>query len=189
MGIVEDKVIKNYYVLEYIYNVYKEIKICGVIEKDEVFGMIKIVELIGVIVVVVFIINLIFIVIFKVFLVLKIRNGIIFFLYLRVKNFIIEVVKVVFEVVVLVGVFEGIIGWIDELFLELIIIVMKEVDLIFVIGGFGMVKLVYLFGKLVIGVGVGNILVIIDDSVDIKIVVNLIFVFKIFDNGMICVFE
>lgn len=189
MGIVEDKVIKNYFVLEYIYNVYKDIKICGVIEKDEVFGFIRIVELVGVLLVVILIINFILIVIFKFLIVLKIRNGIIFFFYLRVKNCIIEVVRVVYDVVVKVGVLKGFIGWVDVFLIELINVVMVEVDFILVIGGFGMVKFVYFLGKLVVGVGFGNVFVIIDESVDIKMVVSLILVLKLFDNGMICVFE
>lgn len=191
MGIVEDKVIKNYFVFEYIYNVYKDEKICGVLLEDDIFGIIIIVEFIGIICGIVLIINLILIVIFKLFISLKMCNVIIFFLYLCVKEVINKVVDIVLQVVIVVGVLKDLIGWIDQLFVELFNVLMYylDINLILVIGGSGMVKVVYSFGKFVIGVGVGNILVVIDEIVDIKCVVVFVLMFKIFDNGVICVFE
>ncbi|EGT4698120.1 TPA: bifunctional acetaldehyde-CoA/alcohol dehydrogenase [Clostridioides difficile] len=189
MGIAEDKVIKNHYASEYIYNAYKETKTCGVIEKDEAFGMTKIAEPIGVIAAVVPTTNPTSTAIFKALLALKTRNGIIFSPHPRAKNSTIEAAKVVLEAAVLAGAPEGIIGWIDEPSLELTTTVMKEVDLTLATGGPGMVKSAYSSGKPAIGVGAGNTPAIIDESADIKTAVNSILVSKTFDNGMICASE
>lgn len=189
MGIVEDKVIKNHFASEYIYNAYKDTQTCGVIEKDEAFGITKIAEPLGVIAAIVPTTNPTSTAIFKALLALKTRNGIIFSPHPRAKKSTIEAAKVILEAAVEAGAPKGIIGWIDEPTIELSGIVMKEADIILATGGPGMVKAAYSSGKPAIGVGPGNTPAIIDDSADIKTAVSSIIISKTFDNGMICASE
>ena len=189
MGIVEDKVIKNHYAAEYIYNAYKDTKTCGVIEEDKAFGIKKIAEPIGLIAAVIPTTNPTSTAIFKTLLALKTRNAIIISPHPRAKESTIEAAKIVLDAAVKAGAPEGIIGWIDEPSLELTNEVMKEADIILATGGPGMVKAAYSSGKPALGVGAGNTPVIIDDSADIKMAVNSIIHSKTFDNGMICASE
>ena len=189
MGIVEDKVIKNHYAAEYIYNAYKDTKTCGVIEEDKAFGIKKIAEPIGVIAAVIPTTNPTSTAIFKTLLALKTRNGIIISPHPRAKNSTIAAAKVVLEAAVAAGAPEGIIGWIDMPSLEMTGIVMKEADIILATGGPGMVKSAYSSGKPAIGVGAGNTPAIIDTSADIRLSVNSVIHSKTFDNGMICASE
>ena len=189
MGIVEDKVIKNHYASEYIYNAYKDTQTCGVIEKDEAFGITKIAEPLGVIAAVVPTTNPTSTAIFKALLSLKTRNGIIFSPHPRAKRSTIEAARIILDAAIEAGAPKGIIGWIDEPSIELSGIVMKEADIILATGGPGMVKAAYSSGKPAIGVGPGNTPAIIDDSADIKMAVSSIIVSKTFDNGMICASE
>ena len=189
MGIVEDKVIKNHYASEYIYNAYKDTKTCGVLETDAAFGITKIAEPVGVIAAVVPTTNPTSTAIFKSLLALKTRNGIIFSPHPRAKASTIAAAKIVLDAAVAAGAPAGIIGWIDTPSIELSNSVMKEADLILATGGPGMVKAAYSSGKPAVGVGPGNTPVIIDDSADIKTAVNSILVSKTFDNGMICASE
>ena len=186
MGIVEDKVIKNHFSAEYIYNQYKDMKTCGIIEKDETFGIIKIAEPIGVIAAIVPTTNPTSTAIFKTLLALKTRNGIIISPHPRAKTSTIEAAKIVLEAAVKAGAPEGIIGWIDEPSVELSKKVMEESDLILATG---MVKAAYSSGKPAIGVGAGNTPVIIDETAHIKMAVNSILLSKTFDNGVICASE
>ncbi|MBQ8518348.1 MAG: bifunctional acetaldehyde-CoA/alcohol dehydrogenase [Agathobacter sp.] len=189
MGIVEDKVIKNHYAAEYIFNAYKDTKTCGVIEEDKAFGIKKIAEPIGLVAAVIPTTNPTSTTIFKTLLALKTRNAIIISPHPRAKGSTIQAAKVVLEAAVKAGAPEGIIGWIDEPSLELTNEVMKEADIILATGGPGMVKAAYSSGKPALGVGAGNTPVIIDDSADIKMAVNSIIHSKTFDNGMICASE
>jgi len=189
MGIVEDKIIKNHFASEYIYNKFKDLKTCGVLEEDVAFGLTKIAEPIGVIAAVVPTTNPTSTAIFKALISLKTRNGIIFSPHPRAKNSTIEAARVVLEAAVKAGAPEGIIGWVDEPTVELSGIVMKEADIILATGGPGMVKAAYSSGKPALGVGPGNTPVLIDDSADIKMAVNSILLSKTFDNGMICASE
>ena len=189
MGIVEDKVIKNHYAAEYIYNAYKDTKTCGVIEEDKAFGIKKIAEPIGLIAAVIPTTNPTSTAIFKTLLALKTRNAIIISPHPRAKNSTIEAAKIVLEAAVKAGAPEGIIGWIDEPSLELTNEVMKEADIILATGGPGMVRAAYSSGKPALGVGAGNTPVIIDDSADIKMAVSSIIHSKTFENGMICASE
>ncbi|EET85228.1 iron-containing alcohol dehydrogenase [Clostridium carboxidivorans P7] len=189
MGIVEDKVIKNHFASEYIYNKFKDLKTCGVIEKDEAFGFTKIAEPIGVIAAVVPTTNPTSTAIFKALIALKTRNGIVFSPHPRAKKCTIAAAKIVLDAAVKAGAPEGIIGWVDEPTVELSGIVMKEADIILATGGPGMVKAAYSSGKPALGVGPGNTPAIIDDSADIKMAVNSILLSKTFDNGMICASE
>ena len=189
MGIVEDKVIKNHYAAEYIYNAYKDTKTCGVIEEDKTYGIKKIAEPIGVIAAVIPTTNPTSTAIFKTLISLKTRNGIIISPHPRAKNSTIAAAKVVLEAAVQAGAPEGIIGWIDSPSLEMTNTVMKEADIILATGGPGMVKSAYSSGKPAIGVGAGNTPAIIDSSADILLSVNSIIHSKTFDNGMICASE
>ncbi|MBR6384182.1 MAG: bifunctional acetaldehyde-CoA/alcohol dehydrogenase [Lachnospiraceae bacterium] len=189
MGIVEDKVIKNHYAAEYIYNKYKDTKTCGVIEKDEAFGIEKIAEPIGVIAAVIPTTNPTSTAIFKALLALKTRNAIIFSPHPRAKGSTIEAAKVVLEAAVKAGAPEGIIRWIDVPSLDMTNVVMKESDIILATGGPGMVKAAYSSGKPALGVGAGNTPAIIDESADIILAVNSVIHSKTFDNGMICASE
>ena len=189
MGIVEDKVIKNHYAAEYIYNAYKDTKTCGVIEEDSAFGIKKIAEPIGVVAAVIPTTNPTSTAIFKTLLALKTRNGIIISPHPRAKNSTIAAAKIVLEAAVKAGAPEGIIGWIDAPSLEMTATVMKEADIILATGGPGMVKSAYSSGKPAIGVGAGNTPAIIDSSADIILAVNSIIHSKTFDNGMICASE
>ena len=189
MGIVEDKVIKNNYAAEYIYNAYKDTKTCGVIEEDKAYGIKKIAEPIGVIAAVIPTTNPTSTAIFKCLLALKTRNGIIISPHPRAKASTIAAAKIVLEAAVKAGAPEGIIGWIDLPSLEMTATVMKEADIILATGGPGMVKSAYSSGKPAIGVGAGNTPAIIDSTADILLAVNSIIHSKTFDNGMICASE
>ena len=189
MGIVEDKVIKNHYAAEYIYNAYKDTKTCGVIEEDKTYGIKKIAEPIGVIAAVIPTTNPTSTAIFKTLIALKTRNGIIISPHPRAKNSTIAAARVVLEAAVKAGAPEGIIGWIDAPSLDMTNTVMKEADIILATGGPGMVKSAYSSGKPAIGVGAGNTPAIIDDSADIRLAVNSVIHSKTFDNGMICASE
>ena len=189
MGIVEDKVIKNHYAAEYIYNAYKDTKTCGVIETDEAYGIRKIAEPIGVIAAVIPTTNPTSTAIFKALICLKTRNGIVISPHPRAKNSTIAAAKVVLEAAVEAGAPEGIIGWIDVPSLELTNQVMREADLILATGGPGMVKAAYSSGKPALGVGPGNTPAVIDDSADLLLAVSSVIHSKTFDNGMICASE
>ena len=189
MGIVEDKVIKNHYASEYIYNAFKDTKTCGVIEEDKAFGIKKIAEPIGVVAAVIPTTNPTSTAIFKTMISLKTRNGIIRSPHPRAKNATIAAAKVVLDAAVKAGAPEGIIGWIDVPSLELTNTVMKEADIILATGGPGMVKAAYSSGKPALGVGAGNTPVIMDESCDIKVAVSSLIHSKTFDNGMICASE
>ncbi len=189
MGVVEDKVIKNHYAAEYIYNAYKNTKTCGVIEEDPVYGIKKIAEPIGVIAAVIPTTNPTSTAIFKTLIALKTRNAIIISPHPRAKKSTIEAAKVVLDAAVQAGAPEGIIGWIDVPSLELTNLVMREADLILATGGPGMVTAAYSSGKPALGVGAGNTPVIIDDTADIRMAVSSIIHSKTFDNGMICASE
>ncbi len=189
MGIVEDKVIKNHYAAEYIYNAYKDTKTCGVIEEDKAYGIKKIAEPIGVVAAVIPTTNPTSTAIFKCLLALKTRNGIIISPHPRAKNSTITAAKLVLEAAVKAGAPEGLFGWIDVPSLEMTNTVMKEADIILATGGPGMVKAAYSSGKPALGVGAGNTPAIIDDTADILLAVNSIIHSKTFDNGMICASE
>ena len=189
MGVVEDKVIKNHYAAEYIYNAYKHTKTCGVIEEDKAYGIMKIAEPVGVIAAVIPTTNPTSTAIFKTLQCLKTRNGIIISPHPRAKNSTIAAARIVLEAAVAAGAPEGIIDWIDVPSLELTTTVMRESDLILATGGPGMVKSAYSSGKPALGVGPGNTPAIIDDSADILLAVNSIIHSKTFDNGMICASE
>jgi len=189
MGVVEDKVIKNHYASEYIYNAYKNTKTCGVIEVDEAYGMMKIAEPIGVIAAVIPTTNPTSTAIFKCLIALKTRNAIIISPHPRAKNSTIAAAKLVLDAAVKAGAPEGIISWIDVPGLELTNTVMKESDIILATGGPGMVKAAYSSGKPALGVGAGNTPAVIDESADILLAVNSIIHSKTFDNGMICASE
>ncbi|WP_124067224.1 bifunctional acetaldehyde-CoA/alcohol dehydrogenase [Clostridium sp. E02] len=189
MGIVEDKVIKNNYAAEYIYNAFKDTKTCGVIEEDKAYGIKKIAEPIGLIAAVIPTTNPTSTAIFKTLISLKTRNAIIISPHPRAKSSTIAAAKVVLDAAVKAGAPEGIIGWIDVPSLELTNEVMRGADIILATGGPGMVKAAYSSGKPALGVGAGNTPVIIDDTADVKMAVNSIIHSKTFDNGMICASE
>ena len=189
MGVVEDKVIKNNYASEYIYNAYKNTKTCGVIEEDTAYGMKKIAEPIGVIAAVIPTTNPTSTAIFKCLIALKTRNAIIISPHPRAKNSTIAAAKLVLEAAVAAGAPEGIIDWIDVPSLDMTNFVMKEADIILATGGPGMVKAAYSSGKPALGVGAGNTPAVIDDTADILLAVNSIIHSKTFDNGMICASE
>lgn len=189
MGVVEDKVIKNHYASEYIYNAYRDTRTCGVIEEDKAYGIRKIAEPIGLIAAVIPTTNPTSTAIFKTLLALKTRNGIIVSPHPRAKRSTIETARIVLEAAVKAGAPEGIIGWIDVPSLEMTNLLMKEADIILATGGPGMVKAAYSSGKPALGVGAGNTPAIIDDSADILLAVNSIIHSKTFDNGMICASE
>ena len=189
MGVVEDKIIKNHYAAEYIYNAYKHTKTCGVIEEDKAYGVKKVAEPIGLIAAVIPTTNPTSTAIFKTLIALKTRNAIIISPHPRAKGCTIEAAKVVLEAAVKAGAPENIIGWIDVPSLDLTNQVMRESDLILATGGPGMVTAAYSSGKPALGVGPGNTPVIIDDTADIKMAVSSILHSKTFDNGMICASE
>ncbi|WP_195925978.1 bifunctional acetaldehyde-CoA/alcohol dehydrogenase [Sarcina ventriculi] len=189
MGIVEDKVIKNHFASEYIYNKYKNEKTCGVIDSDIAFGITKVAEPIGVVAAVVPTTNPTSTAIFKALIALKTRNGIIFSPHPRAKNATIEAARIVLEAAVKAGAPKNIIGWIDEPSLEMTQRVMSECDITLATGGPGMVKAAYSSGKPAIGVGAGNTPAIIDDTAHIKMAVSSILMSKTFDNGVICASE
>ena len=189
MGVVEDKVIKNHYASEYIYNKYKNEKTCGVVEEEPAYGIKKVLEPIGVIAAVIPTTNPTSTAIFKTLICLKTRNGIIISPHPRAKNSTIAAAKIVLEAAVKAGAPEGIIAWIDVPSLELTNLLMQTADTILATGGPGMVKSAYSSGKPALGVGAGNTPAIIDESANIVLAVNSIIHSKTFDNGMICASE
>ena len=189
MGIVEDKVIKNNFAAEYIYNQYKDMKTCGVLEEDKTSGITKVAEPIGVISAIVPTTNPTSTAIFKCLIALKTRNAIIISPHPRAKNATIEAARIVLEAAVKAGAPEGIIGWIDEPSVELSQNVMRESDIILATGGPAMVKAAYSSGRPALGVGAGNTPAIIDETAHIKMAVNSILISKTFDNGVICASE
>lgn len=189
MGCIEDKVIKNHFASEYIYNTYKDAKTCGVVEEDAAFGIKKIVEPLGVVAAIIPTTNPTSTAIFKILISLKTRNGIIISPHPRAKDSTIEAAKIILDAAVEAGAPEDIIAWIDVPSLELTQMVMSESDIILATGGPSMVKSAYSSGKPALGVGAGNTPAIIDDSADILLSVNSIIHSKTFDNGMICASE
>ena len=189
MGIVEDKVIKNNYAAEHIYNAYRRTKTCGVIEEDKAYGMKKIAEPIGVIAAVIPTTNPTSTAIFKTLLALKTRNAIIISPHPRAKASTAAAAKIVLDAAVEAGAPDGIIDWIDVPSLDMTSLLMKEADIILATGGPGMVKAAYSSGKPALGVGAGNTPAIIDDTADIVLAVSSIIHSKTFDNGMICASE
>ncbi len=189
MGVIEDKVIKNHYAAEYIYNAYKDTKTCGVIYSDNSYGIQKIAEPLGILAAVIPTTNPTSTAIFKTLISLKTRNGLIISPHPRAKNSTIAAAKVVLEAAVAAGAPENIIGWIDKPSLDMTNLLMKESDTILATGGPGMVKSAYSSGKPAIGVGAGNTPAIIHSSADIILAVNSIIHSKTFDNGMICASE
>ena len=189
MGIVEDKVIKNNYAAEYIYNAYKNTKTCGVVETDEAAGIQKIAEPIGVVGAVIPTTNPTSTAIFKCLLSLKTRNGIVISPHPRAKNSTIAAAKIVLDAAVKAGAPEGIIGWVEAPSLPKTNFLMKEADIILATGGPGMVKAAYSSGTPALGVGAGNTPAIIDETADLTLAVSSIIHSKTFDNGMICASE
>ena len=189
MGIVEDKVVKNNFAAEYIYNQYKDMKTCGVLEEDKTSGITKVAEPIGVIAAIVPTTNPTSTAIFKCLIALKTRNAIIISPHPRAKNATIEATRIVLEAAVKAGAPEGIIGWIDQPSVELSQNVMRESDIILATGGPAMVKAAYSSGRPALGVGAGNTPAIIDETAHIKMAVNSILLSKTFDNGVICASE
>ena len=189
MGVVEDKVIKNNYAAEYIYNAYRDTKTCGVIEEDTAYGIRRIAEPIGVVAAVIPTTNPTSTAIFKCLICLKTRNAIIISPHPRAKGSTIAAARIVLEAAVKAGAPEGIIDWIDIPSLEMTNLLMKEADIILATGGPGMVKAAYSSGKPALGVGAGNTPAIIDETADVVLAVNSIIHSKTFDNGMICASE
>ena len=189
MGVAEDKVIKNHFASEYIYNAYRNVKTCGVLEEDKAYGIKKIAEPIGVIAAVIPTTNPTSTAIFKTLIALKTRNGIIISPHPRAKKSTIEAAKTVLEAAVKAGAPEDIIAWIDVPSLELTNMLMQSADIILATGGPGMVKSAYSSGKPALGVGAGNTPAVIDESANVILAVNSIIHSKTFDNGMICASE
>ncbi|NLL56004.1 MAG: bifunctional acetaldehyde-CoA/alcohol dehydrogenase [Clostridiales bacterium] len=189
MGIAEDKVIKNHFASEYIYNAYKNTKTCGIVERDDAYGIVKIAEPVGVIAAVIPTTNPTSTAIFKSLLALKTRNGLIISPHPRAKKCTIAATKIVLEAAVKAGAPQNILAWIDEPTVALSAQVMKASDLILATGGPGMVQAAYSSGKPAVGVGAGNVPAIVDSSADIKLAVSSILLSKTFDNGMICASE
>lgn len=189
MGVVEDKVIKNNYAAEYIYNAYKNTKTCGVIEEDKAYGIKKIAEPIGLIAAVIPTTNPTSTAIFKCLVALKTRNAIIISPHPRAKKSTAEAARIVLDAAVKAGAPADIINWIDVPSLDMTNMLMREADIILATGGPGMVRAAYSSGKPALGVGAGNTPAIIDDSADIVLAVSSIIHSKTFDNGMICASE
>ena len=189
MGLLEDKIIKNHFASEYIYNKYKNSKTCGIIKKDEDYGMTYIAEPMGLICGVIPTTNPTSTAIFKTLMALKTRNGIILSPHPRAKKCTIDAANIVLDAAVKAGAPEGIIDWIDDPSLELTNYLMQNSDIILATGGPGLVHSAYSSGKPALGVGSGNTPAIIDDSADIVLAVNSIIHSKTFDNGLICASE
>ncbi len=189
MGVVEDKVIKNNYAAEYIYNAYKDTRTCGVIERDPAFGITRIAEPLGVVAAVIPTTNPTSTAIFKCLIALKTRNAIIISPHPRAKNCTAEAARIIREAAEAAGAPKGVIDWIDAPSLDMTNLLMKEADIILATGGPGMVKAAYSSGKPAIGVGAGNTPAVIDESADVILAVNSIIHSKTFDNGMICASE
>ena len=189
MGVVEDKIIKNHYASEFIYNAFKDVKTCGVIERDEAAGIEKIAEPVGVIGAVIPTTNPTSTAIFKTLIALKTRNGVVISPHPRAKNSTIAAAKIVLDAAVEAGAPKDIIGWIAAPSLPKTNLLMKESDLILATGGPGMVKAAYSSGTPALGVGAGNTPAIIDETADLTLAVSSIIHSKTFDNGMICASE
>ena len=189
MGLVEDKVIKNHYAAEYVYNAYRDTRTCGLLEEDTAYGIKRFAEPIGLIAAVIPTTNPTSTAIFKILLALKTRNGIVISAHPRAKLSTIEASRIVLEAAVAAGAPKDIVGWIDVPSLELTNLVMKESDIILATGGPGMVEAAYSSGTPAIGVGPGNVPAVIDESADIVLAVNSIIHSKTFDYGMICASE
>lgn len=191
MGIVEDKVIKNHFASEFIYNKYKDTLTCGVLEENKEFGTMVIAEPIGIICGIVPTTNPTSTAIFKSLISLKTRNAIIFSPHPRAKNSTNDAAKIVLDAAIAAGAPKDIISWIDEPSVELSNALMKhdEINLILATGGPGMVKAAYSSGKPAIGVGAGNVPVVIDETADIKRAVASVLMSKTFDNGVVCASE
>lgn len=189
MGVIEDKVIKNNYAAEYVYNKYRNVRTCGVLEEDKNFGIKKIAEPVGVIAAVIPTTNPTSTAIFKTLIALKTRNGMIISPHPRAKKSTIAATKIVLEAAIKAGAPKDIIAWIDVPSLELTNMLMQSADIILATGGPGMVKSAYSSGKPALGVGPGNTPAVIDESADILLAVNSIIHSKTFDNGMICASE
>lgn len=191
MGVMEDKVIKNHFASEYIYNKYKDDKTCGIVDEDKTFGIITIAEPVGIICGIVPTTNPTSTAIFKALIALKTRNGIIFSPHPRAKNSTCEAARIVLEAAISAGAPKDIIGWIDQPSVPLSNQLMKhpDINLILATGGPGMVKAAYSSGKPAIGVGAGNTPVVIDETADIKRAVSQILMSKTFDNGVVCASE
>jgi len=191
MGILEDKVIKNHFASEYIYNKFKDTQTCGIIDNEPEYGIKKIAEPIGIVAGVVPTTNPTSTAIFKALLALKTRNGIIFSPHPRAKRCTTMAAKIVLDAAVEAGAPEGIIGWIDEPTVEMSrhLMMHPDIDLILATGGPGMVNAAYSSGKPAIGVGAGNTPAIIDETASVRMAVNSILISKTFDNGMICASE
>ena len=191
MGVLEDKVIKNHFASEYIYNKYKDEKTCGILSEDPTFGTITIAEPVGLICGIVPTTNPTSTAIFKALISLKTRNGIIFSPHPRAKNSTTTAAKIVLEAAVAAGAPKDIIGWIDEPSVALSnqLMTHADINLILATGGPGMVKAAYSSGKPAIGVGAGNTPIVIDETADIKRAVSSILMSKTFDNGVVCASE
>jgi len=191
MGIVEDKVIKNHFASEYIYNKYKALQTCGIVSENKSFGVATVAESIGILAGVVPVTNPTSTAIFKALLALKTRNGIIFSPHPRAKKCTAEAARIVLEAALDAGAPENIIAWIDQPSLRLSQALMQhpEIDLILATGGPSMVRAAYCSGHPSLGVGAGNTPAIIDESADIQMAVSSILLSKSFDNGMICASE
>lgn len=189
MGIVEDKVIKNHFAAEYIYNHYKNVKTCDEIERNDDMGFIKVAEPIGVLAAIVPTTNPTSTAIFKALIALKTRNGLIFSPHPRAKKCTIAAAKIVLDAAVKAGAPEDIIGWIDEPSIQLSNMLMTSCDCILATGGPGMVKAAYSSGKPAIGVGPGNTPIIVDSTANIELAASSVIQSKCFDNGMICASE
>ncbi|ECJ2390127.1 aldehyde dehydrogenase family protein, partial [Salmonella enterica subsp. salamae] len=191
MGIIEDKVIKNHFASEYIYNAYKDEKTCGVLSEDDTFGTITIAEPIGIICGIVPTTNPTSTAIFKSLISLKTRNAIIFSPHPRAKEATNKAADIVLQAAIAAGAPKDLIGWIDQPSVELSNALMHhpDINLILATGGPGMVKAAYSSGKPAIGVGAGNTPVVIDETADIKRAVASVLMSKTFDNGVICASE
>ena len=191
MGVVEDKVIKNHFASEYIYNKFKNTKTCGILEEDKANGLIKIAEPLGVIAGVIPTTNPTSTAIFKSLIALKTRNGIIFSPHPRAKKCTVETARIILEEAVKAGAPEDIIGWIENptIFQTQYLMQHPQIDIILATGGPGMVKSAYSSGKPALGVGAGNTPALIDETADIQMAVSSILMSKTFDNGMICASE
>ncbi|WP_137227036.1 bifunctional acetaldehyde-CoA/alcohol dehydrogenase [Shewanella sp. MEBiC00475] len=191
MGVLEDKVIKNHFASEYIYNKYKDEKTCGILSEDITFGTITIAEPVGIICGIVPTTNPTSTAIFKALISLKTRNGIIFSPHPRAKNSTTTAAKIVLDAAVAAGAPKDIIGWIDQPSVALSnqLMTHAKINLILATGGPGMVKAAYSSGKPAIGVGAGNTPIVIDETADIKRAVSSILMSKTFDNGVVCASE
>ena len=186
MGVSEDKVIKNHFASEYIYNAYRDTPTCGTVQSDKAGGISVIAEPVGVVGAVIPTTNPTSTTIFKILLALKTRNAIIIAPHHRAAQSTAQTASIMLEAAVKAGAPEGIVDWIDKPSLELTDIIMKNTDLILATGGPGMVKAAYSGGKPAIGVGAGNTPAVIDESADILLAVSSIIHSKTFDNGVIC---